>query len=211
MPPLLQSVQPLAPAAKATEAWLSLQPGPILGVNLNQHLFMNREGSAGEAFLKQTADALSALMAMRPVSLLLLPHDVREASGDRQILQALQASLNPALRSRVHLVEEVPSASELKWMAGRLTALLSGRMHLAIAALSQCVPAVCFSYQDKFRGLYQHFDLSERMVLETEGNECFTSSLSALLTELLDNQASLREQIRAQLPQVLALSRQNFE
>jgi polysaccharide pyruvyl transferase WcaK-like protein len=207
---LLQSVQPLAPAAKGIEAWLSLQPGPILGVNLNQHILMNREGSGGEALLKQIEDALSALMAMRPVSLLLLPHDVREASGDRQILQALQASLDPALRSRVHLVEEVPSASELKWMVGRLSGLLSGRMHLAIAALSQCVPTMCFSYQDKFRGLYQHFNLPQRMVLETEENECFTSSISELLAELLDNQASLREQIRAQLPLVEALSRQNF-
>lgn len=40
-------------------------------------------------------------------------------------------------------------------MCTSLDAVVTGRMHLAIACLGQSVPAACISYQDKVEGLYQ--------------------------------------------------------
>ena len=41
--------------------------------------------------------------------------------------------------------------------------VLTGRMHLAIAALGMGTPPLCVAYMDKFEGLFHLFDIASRL------------------------------------------------
>ena len=93
---------------------------------------------------------------------------------------------------------------------GHLDCVLTGRMHLAIACLGQGIPIACITYQGKFDGFYQHFDL-EPLFLEPK--ELFTSEknhLVDLVNKLIEQREELRKQVLNKLDEVKKLSEANF-
>jgi len=81
-------------------------------------------------------------------------------------------------------------------------------MHLAIAALGSGTPVLSITYQDKFEGLYQHFELSVEHTLQAE--ECLGDGFCAKLDAALAQRHVNRARIAARLPQVQALAERNL-
>jgi polysaccharide pyruvyl transferase WcaK-like protein len=95
----------------------------------------------------------------------------------------------------------------MKAISGVCDLVLSGRMHLAIASLGQGVPVICLTYQDKFEGLMEYFDLtgntfSPQAVLDSD-------DLSERMFDYLDNCSELKKKVRDALPKVIEMSRAN--
>ena len=118
-----------------------------------------------QALIDATASALLAVARRHRVSWLLLPHDFRGERGDNAALAPLAQRVGATLGERVLHAGEPLSAAQLKAMAGVTDGIVTGRMHLAIAALGRGVPVAALTYQDKFQGLWTHFDLPLDLLL----------------------------------------------
>lgn len=197
-----------------TEDWIGAERAAgrtVIGVNL--HPMLIRDASAGqiERMVGQMAGAIAAASVTADIAWLLVPHDYRDAAGagDGICLRPLQSRLQamPDIRSRYF--EGVHRAATLKALAGRLDGVVTGRMHLAIAALGMGVPVLCVTYQDKFEGLFRHFGLPQELLLspatfETDG------ALSSAVERFLARLPELRATIAQRRDHVLGLARKNF-
>lgn len=198
-----------APEAQAAARWIAARRvagATILGVNLSGLTLRDRPDHGIGAAAGLVARWLEA-DAGRVV--LLMPHDRRPGMvGDTEVLTGLHRALADRFADRMHLLPDTLDAWDLKALAGLVDLVLTGRMHLAIAAMGMGTPALCMVYQGKFEGLMAQFNV-----------DSLTMTLDDLLTEkgcqqlhhVTGRRMELAAQLKARLPAVLDLSRKNFE
>jgi polysaccharide pyruvyl transferase WcaK-like protein len=158
------------------------------------------------------AAGLAAFAEKRPsVSYLLIPHDYRRAPGlpnDHDLAEAIAAALPPDVRAHCRVVPQPAHAPEIKTLTSHLDLVLTGRMHLAIAAIGSGTPAGGVVYQDKFEGLFQHLGLPPLCL--DPARLADPQAVCAFLVELARQQAQYTAIIRANLPRIHELSAANF-
>ncbi len=182
-----------AAGAEATSAWLRerrVAGDALVAVNVNA-LATARLPAAPEAY----ASELSAVLEGAPVSLLLLPHDDRGEASDFPPLQALEGLLGARFPGRVWLAQPPLDAWDVKYLAGECDLVVSGRLHLAIAALSQGVPAIGFEYNDKFRGIFSQLGVEELLLAQSD--LLAAGRLSTLMLRAVSAAERLRETLRS--------------
>ncbi len=167
----------------------------VLILNVHPMLFSPHEAPrAMPRLLNAMLQAMNALTDKHALSWLLLPHDNRSHAGDSAALEALTLEMSPSLRKQVLLVRKAPGAQEIKALTQHADGAITGRMHLAIAALGQSTPVMVFAYQDKFAGLMLQFSMPDWLVLDgaaatdpkilMDGMERFVSQLPELRLEV---------------------------
>ena len=184
----------------------------VLGFNASHRAFQSSIGADVDDVVAAYGSALTGLFRERDdISVVAIPHDYRESvheTGDDRLLRAIADELGPADRSRFVL----PSFRLQARFASRLTAevdaVLSGRMHLVIAALRNGVPAATVAYQGKVAGLFRYFELPELGVAPSVALD--PSSLRRVIGALIDHRAGLAAHIDRAQPAVAALQARNF-
>lgn len=126
----------------------------VLGLNIHPKLFRPDQAEAVERLVARTAEMTTTYVG-RNVSWLLVPHDYRgKGAGDLETMDALMQRLEAGSVEHIQLLRGIHRAAELKGLAALLDGVVTGRMHLAIAALGSGVPVLTITYQDKFEGLF---------------------------------------------------------
>lgn len=197
-----------------TTAWITSQRAAgrrVIGINLHPMLVRPSDPARLNRMIAQMADAITAASAVAPLAWLLIPHDYRDDSGDGDglALEPLQTRLARSPDIHHCLFPGRHPAATLKALAGQVDGVVTGRMHLAVAALGMGVPVMCLTYQGKFEGLLAHFDLPADHLLTPEMLEregALTAALDGFLRDLPD----LSAQVQRKLPEVLALANVNF-
>ena len=156
----------------------------VLGFNLNPLLKMDA---------RPVDEALGRL---ENVSIWLVPHDYRRG-GDLEVLARLHHG---------RLVRDVLSAAELKALTSGLDALWTSRMHLGIAALGMGKPIGAFAYQGKFAGLYRHFGLDERFLV----NPASPGNMVELIAGFVNSAREQSITVRQSLAKVRELAQKNL-
>jgi len=152
----------------AAAAWIERQRitgRRVIGVNVHPMLVRKADAAWLDGMAVSLTQALSEVAVRRNVSWILLPHDYRENFGDLACLRRVNHLLQARSDVEACLLDGAHTAADLKALVGRLDGVITGRMHLAIAALGMGVPALGFTYNDKFEGLYSHFDLPQSLLL----------------------------------------------
>jgi colanic acid/amylovoran biosynthesis protein len=133
---------------------------------------------------------------------LFLPHVVRTFDGD---LEPVRRAFEQLGRSDDMFVPYELSPSEIRAVARRAVATVTGRMHLAIMSLSQGTPAITLATQGKVEGLYSMFELEQFCVPPVPG---FGREVARQLDS--DSIAAARLAIRSALADVRRLSESTF-
>lgn len=197
-----------------TTGWIEAEKAAgrqVIGINLHPMLIRHADAKQIRHMVGQMASAVGAASAEAAFSWLLVPHDYRDDTGDgdgiclRPLLEELQAVHGV----RCRYFQGTHRAATLKALAGKLDGVVTGRMHLAIASLGMGVPVLCLTYQDKFEGLYNHFDLPREHLLppkifDTEG------ALEGAMLRFLTTLPALRSTIAQERPLVTELAQANF-
>lgn len=182
----------------------------VLAINAHPMLFMGQAANRLGRLQLALQQALDQLMHQRPVALVLLSHDDRIGHGDAPFLRALHEALSPAWADRLLRPDRQMSAPELKASVALVRGVVSGRMHLAVAALGSGVPVAALTYQDKFEGLFEHFGLDARWLRSGEA-ALDAPALSIWLLDFFDALGPLTTQVVERLPRVLHLAATNFD
>jgi polysaccharide pyruvyl transferase WcaK-like protein len=207
---MLRPSEPRSDEAQDILAWAAERRGAgrtLLGVNFNRQVITGKPTpEQTQPLLDAHAESLARLLSEREdLDLLFIPHDYRGDVSDRDHARILGERLDRPDRTRVLLGDY--RASELKHMAGETDAVLTGRMHLAIASLGQGVPVACVTYQGKFEGLFDHFQMPP---LVCPPDAASADDLHRLIAGLLDRRDELRAAIAERLPHVKAMSASNL-
>lgn len=182
----------------------------LLGVNVHPMLIKGATSTDIEKLINSTAEALKlTVLEHTNVSFLLLPHDYRGESGDARCLKPIYEQLKQIKSMNCFYLEGEHPASNLKAITGLLDGVITGRMHLAIASLGMGIPVLSLTYQDKFEGLYRHFDLPKNLLLSIE-NFDDNKKLSEELISFINQLATLRQHVKSHKPKVIELAKKNF-
>ncbi|SNB63163.1 Polysaccharide pyruvyl transferase family protein WcaK [Arboricoccus pini] len=180
----------------------------VVAVNLHPTLFKGRPATDLTDFVERMAEAMAMVSASRPVTWILLPHDFRENEGDGIVLNAVGDVLRQKYpNTEFHAVQGVHSAPAIKAFGHHLDGVVAGRMHLTIGCLGGGVPVMALIYQDKFEGLYRHFDLPSWLLLDPHAA---TLEFAQAIQRFVDELPALRAQILRMLPQVIADAHANY-
>jgi polysaccharide pyruvyl transferase WcaK-like protein len=138
------------------------------------------------------------------LDVVLLPHVSRSAGGDVRVCRQIFDALG---RDRLHLVDRLLAPAEVRALCGRACLVVSGRMHLAIIALSAGVPAITLATQGKVEGLMTMFDMRDLCIEPRSG---FGRDVIDAARAILSEPVRRRENIRSHLGDVRDRSQRNF-
>lgn len=179
-----------------------------VGVNMNAHAFAQVISETGAPNLVESmARQLVKAAERESLAYLLIPHDVKPQSGDIKLLRLLDDALRESEFTFVHYTLST-DPSRIKRTTGLLDLVITGRMHLAIAALGMNTPILSISYQDKFEGLYEHFDQSPEDMIQPQ--QCVTNSLSEHISSAIARRSATRTTISGNLLIIRDLALRNI-
>lgn len=139
----------------------------FVGVNISA-LLMQGNRSRHQSLQWDPADyrSLVSHLVIRFVrefdrDILLVPHVLNRDGGmdDADACWQLREDLPAEVKSRVWTLEDILSASQLKYVIGRSEFFVGARMHACIAAASSYVPVVPIAYSHKFKGVFRQIGL----------------------------------------------------
>lgn len=202
-----------APVDAETAAWIAAQKAAgrtIVGFNAHPMLIKSASEEQIARFIDRSVDAIRETSRGRDIAWLLVPHDYRAKHGDDVCLRPIYERLQAAGEGlTVRYFEGRHRAATLKGLAGLLDGVVTGRMHLAIAALGMRVPTLCLTYQDKFEGLFRHIGLPGDLLLPPQ-KLMEPDGLASVLASFVDKLPELKAIVESTHPHVMALSAKNF-
>ncbi|NET03117.1 MAG: hypothetical protein F6K61_21765 [Sphaerospermopsis sp. SIO1G1] len=183
-----------------------IQGRNILGININNLLISKLPDQSADTLIQAFVDGIIQISAKDNfLSFIFLPHDFRNIQGnlsDDKLADKIIEKLPHHIQSICFKIPFPCEAAEVKATVKHIDYALSSRMHLAIACLGQSTPVACISYQDKFAGLYQHFDLEPLIISPPELFTENTTKLVDLVFNLIEKQHQYKEQIINKLPEI---------
>lgn len=133
----------------------------LIGLNVN---YLGQKDQLKE-IVKSYSQAITSILNSSTIcGFVLIPHDFREGQSDLVVLNKIYKNLDKEVQSKVFILNSKYSAWDAKKIVGMCDLVFTGRMHLAISAMSQCIPIYCFSYKDKFEGLMKHYNISNNLM-----------------------------------------------
>lgn len=177
---------------------------PLVGVNVSGLLLIGGYTRNNMFGLKSDYRALLREIVRRLVlnheaDVVLVPHVFGDdAESDTQACAQMHQELAAEFPGRVHLVAGRFNQHEIKYLIGQCDFFMGARMHACIAALSQCVPAVCMAYSRKFAGVMESIGCAE-LVADLCGQEQseVVAQIERLFRERVRVQKALQEQVPA--------------
>lgn len=203
----------ISPAVVGVQEWAQKRRDAgltVVGFNLHPMLVKVADNKSIAALIKSAISSIDDIMKNMPVAIFLMSHDYRGKDGDDTCLMPIYQALREKMGDRLMYLTTRMSASELKGISGAMDGVVTGRMHLAIASLGMGIPVAALTYQDKFQGLFRHFDLPNHLLLSPV-DAAIPQRLKAMLTRFIEEIAPLREKIAVQLPAVLEASEINLD
>jgi len=180
----------------------------VLGVNVNaQVLGKNNNYEQREVLLNAYVKSMHYLLSIENVSFLLLPHDFRGSFSDQYMSNLLIKKLSPASKDYCYNPEVSYNSREVKAVCKELDVIITGRMHLAIHGLGQCVPVACITYQDKFEGLMGHYKLTGLTISSSDA--CDPSKLSNFISKIVSQKNEIKAELEIKNSVIKELAQQN--
>lgn len=195
---------------KAAADWIARQRQgnrQVFALNVSGLVFKKLPQGTLESYAEVVADRLAQ---EGNVAAIVVPHDWRPGlEGDLDACRVLYAALTKRPEIESHLLADPVPAWEAKALAGLIDATLLCRMHFSIACLGQGVPPYCLVSAGKFDGLMQHFNLSGTLFDPAGLNG--PNAMRAPVERMLTHWQRDTQKVEKALPDVIALSRSNFD
>ncbi len=173
---------------------------------LDRYVVVNVSGLIhGRRDLVEPFTRLVARLREQGLAVVVLPH-VRRPGGD-DVAVCREVAARFADDPSVRLVDRIWTPSEVRALVAGAELVVTGRMHLAVLALSRRVPAVCLASQGKVEGL---MDLVGTPQLAVQPDEHLEQTLIDVTDAALAGRETLAATVRGRSDRLRTLSRRNF-
>lgn len=183
------------------ERWVSESAKPIVLVNISglgltdQNSFSNH--------IDQYIYIVNSLRS-HGYRILIIPHVFRKIDGDLEVSNHL---FNEACTSEDFLIREPFTPAQERHLVDHVSFVVTGRMHVAVIALSSGTPAIALETMGKVRGLFELFNLDDFCV---ERHADFGASVVARIELLEKHYLRVCDSINTSLSEVRQKSAINF-
>jgi polysaccharide pyruvyl transferase WcaK-like protein len=167
--------------------------GQRIGLNVNPNLLKQAAGLTVEESVEAASILVDALVCELQLSVILIPHDLRGQPNELALAHMIVASVPASVAERC-AISTATSAAGAKALASSLDLVVTGRMHLAVAALGVATPVLCASYQDKVEGLFERCGVPELVFPPSLFIE--PSMILPLITHALKRAAEIQRTLR---------------
>ncbi|WP_165067510.1 polysaccharide pyruvyl transferase family protein [Marisediminicola senii] len=150
------------------------------------------------------ASAIQLLQRLN-YAVFMVPHVDRAPRSDTSAIAAIMTSIPDSAKPTVI---EMTNPSIVRTMALGADLVITGRMHLAVIALSCGVPAAVIATQGKVMGLLELFSLTD---LCLEPGATLEQEMLSRIHLINDRIGGVRNEIQRALPHVKQLAERNFE
>lgn len=194
----------------AAAAWVDQRKraGDVV-VCLNINGLTSEKQAEGMGAVNYWRRFIEVMLNHRPAtSVLFLAHDTRGGSSDASIHRKVIDAFVGQNAERLFEAETPETAAIAKAISSSADVVLSGRMHLAIGALSEGTPTFCIAYAGKYEGVGVHLGIKDFVVPYAIVSS--PDSVAEWLVERIPALPARREALRATLPSVKLLSKENF-
>lgn len=203
------------PGVRDAVAWISSEQASgrlVVGLNANYLVAEKHTADPVGDLVAGYARAVALAAERGPsLSFIFLPHDRRPMRGvidDFELAARIRSTLPDSVRGHTYMLANECGAAEVKAIVRRLDAVVAGRMHLAIACVSQGIPAGAVTYQGKFEGMFRHFGIEGVTLSPQEALK--GDSLAELMAQLIKRHHEIRAQVAANIERVRGLAAANF-
>jgi colanic acid/amylovoran biosynthesis protein len=131
---------------------------------------------------------------------------------DYPIIKQLQKALkNRGVAKNIIALDGIYDAWQSKAILGQFDMVVSGRVHAAVGAMSQCVPTVIIDYghEPKAHKLKGFADVAGQLKYIAQPD--VANDLLQKMNEVWENRVEVKKNLSTQIPKVKALAKQNFE
>ena len=201
----LANVAEVADAVFSARTTSATAVGEFLGADPGDYAVLNASGLVGRSMdqVSEYEEIVRSLLD-RGLIVVLLPHVVRASADDAAACRAVALRVDDP---RVVLVTRVLEPAEVRGLVAGAALVLTGRMHLAIQAFWNGVPAITLSTQGKVEGLMQLFGTAALCVEPGPG---MAQRILPVAADLLARPEHHRRTIAGRLPAIVLLSDRNF-
>jgi colanic acid/amylovoran biosynthesis protein len=147
-------------------------------------------------------DLIEYLTVKKGTSVVLVPHVFGmgpDSEADTGACERVYEKLKHRYPGRLGLLRGRYNQNEIKYIIGKCDFFIGARMHACIAAVSQCVPAVCLAYSDKFIGVMETIGVAS---IVADIRRLTASEVLKVVEQSLDNRAAIRQQLEQKMPEV---------
>jgi colanic acid/amylovoran biosynthesis protein len=182
----------------------------IVGINFHPLLLELSERDKFPSLVDAFIQSLRQLASRHPVSFLMISHDTRGSSSDIHGLKPIEEALRAEFGERILYPEIQLGAAEIKGLVKHVDMVVSGRMHLMIAALGAGTPVFGIEYKGKMKGLLQYFGLDTAHLTSADEILHSPGPVSDKIERFLEISPRQRTQIASQVPAIRQLAEANF-
>ena len=148
-----------------------------VGINFSPLSLRELYGTYSDEMVEQYAGIVNQIIEQLNTDVLLIPHvlsDV-ESDNDEIMLNKLMDTISEHLKPRVRLAETDKGFLGIKEQLHHCKFIVAARMHCAINAITEGIPAIFLSYSQKSQGMTQY----------VYGNKKWILSLKKIDTDLI--------------------------
>ena len=183
----------------------------IIGFNYHPMLLQNQSYDTVVANANKIGENISSLLQRdNNLKFVFIPHDDRSRISDNVVLPIIYKKVSEnGYADRVVCIEKVYHAAEIKAIVSLCDLVVCSRMHLAIATLSQGIPAIGVKYQGKFDGLFNHFGYPEKFLITQD--DLVSESFCDLIEDLISSMIEIKSMLVSKSDYIKSLAIRNFE
>ena len=182
----------------------------IVGFNFHPMLKKKQDINDIKRACMNLANMLIQILQMHDnCSFIFIPHDNRGKLSDTIVLPIIANIIKThGYGQRILEIKNVYHADQIKAIVKFCDIAICSRMHLAIAALSSNIPIMAATYQDKFQGLFKHYDLSPDLLLSP--SDFLSPQFIITFEQLLINRTKIMEKLMKRQKYIKSLSALNI-
>jgi colanic acid/amylovoran biosynthesis protein len=182
-------------------------PRPLIGLNISGLLFMggytrNNMFGLRANYRNLVKSLIEFLILKKGASVVLVPHvfgSDPNSESDETACERIYEEVKDKYQSFVGLIRGQYNQNEIKYVIGQCDFFIGSRMHACIAAVSQCVPAVCVAYSDKFIGVMETIGIES---IVADARKLDINEILRVVDSCLEDRATIRRQLEMKMPEV---------
>ena len=182
----------------------------VIGVNCHPLLLELTDRSRVQIFIDAFTQLLVKLHSDEAVSFIMIDHDQRGDSSDHLCLKPIYQNLQAQLRDDILYPAERMKAPEIKAFVKELDGIISGRMHLMIAAMGVGTPVFGIDYKDKMEGLLRLNNLPVDYLTNSSNIMHNFEKELARIRDFIHDLPSLKRQLDANHESIIKRAQNNF-